>query len=178
MGFQYQLSLNAGQKYCRMLQGEHSAILSTYIKLSFSIMTLVLSILCGRLRHVQLLLSTFCLIPSSKSIFCICEKRRLWLNPYLTGLRLFCDSWRQTSRVGRKAVSKQSPVFRNFLACVAKWRKVVAKILNMFKNFMRQNTSQIGRKVIAVVSNPSRTCRRPLAIQSQSFWNRTYLRDK
>ena len=26
-GFQYQLSLNAGQKYCRMLQGEHSAIL-------------------------------------------------------------------------------------------------------------------------------------------------------
>ena len=31
MGFQYQLSLNAGQKYCRMLQGEHSAILSTCI---------------------------------------------------------------------------------------------------------------------------------------------------
>ena len=27
--FQDQLSLNAGQKYCRMLQGEHSAILST-----------------------------------------------------------------------------------------------------------------------------------------------------
>ena len=44
MGFQYQLSLNAGQKYCRMLQGEHSAILFPAIKLSFSIMTLVLSI--------------------------------------------------------------------------------------------------------------------------------------
>ena len=70
----------------------------------------------------------------------------------------------QTSRVGRKAVSKQSPVIRNFLACVAKWRKVVAKILNMFKNSMRQNSSQNGRKVIAGVSNPSRTCRRPLAI--------------
>ena len=27
IGFQDQLSLNAGQKYCRMLQGEHSAIL-------------------------------------------------------------------------------------------------------------------------------------------------------
>ena len=54
------------------------------------------------------------------------------LSPYLTGLRLFCDSWRQTSRVGRKAVSKQSQVIRNFLACVAKWRKVVAKILNNF----------------------------------------------
>ena len=45
-----------------------------------------------------------------------------------------------------------------------KWRKVVAKILNMFKNFMRQNSSQYGSKVIAGVSNPSRTCRRPLAI--------------
>ena len=27
IGFQYRLSLNAGQKYCRMLQREHSAIL-------------------------------------------------------------------------------------------------------------------------------------------------------
>ena len=85
-------------------------------------------------------------------------------SPYLTGLRLFCDSWRQTSRVGCKAVSKQSPVIRNFLASVAKWRKVVAKILNMFKNFMLQNSSQNGRKVIAGVSKPSRTCRPPLAI--------------
>ena len=32
-----QLFLNGGQKYCRMLQGEHSAILSTLIKLSFVI---------------------------------------------------------------------------------------------------------------------------------------------
>ena len=32
IGFQDQLSLNAGQKYC-MLQGEHSAILSTFNKL-------------------------------------------------------------------------------------------------------------------------------------------------
>ena len=79
-------------------------------------------------------------------------------------ISLDCDNWRQTSRVGRKAVSKQSPVIRNFLACVAKWRKVVAKNLNMFKNFMRQNSSQNGRKVIAGVSKPSRTCRRPLAI--------------
>ena len=91
-----------------------------------------------------------------------CKPRAL--SPYLTGLRLFCDSWRQTSRVGRKSVSKQSPVIRNFLACVAKWRKVVAKILNMFNNSMRQNSSQNSRNVIADVSNPSRTCRRPLAI--------------
>ena len=44
IGFQYRLLLNAGQKYCRMLQGEHSAILSTFIKLPFSIKTFVLSI--------------------------------------------------------------------------------------------------------------------------------------
>ena len=35
IGFQDQLSLNEGQKYCRMLQGEHSAILSTFNKLPF-----------------------------------------------------------------------------------------------------------------------------------------------
>ena len=42
--FQDKLSLNAGQKYCRMLQGEHSAILLTFIKLPFVIKTFVLSI--------------------------------------------------------------------------------------------------------------------------------------
>ena len=44
IGFQYQLSLNAGQKYCRMLQGEHSAILSTFIMLPMVIKIFVLSI--------------------------------------------------------------------------------------------------------------------------------------
>ena len=43
-GYQDQLSLNAGQNYCRILQGEHSAILSTYIKLPFVIKIFVLSI--------------------------------------------------------------------------------------------------------------------------------------
>ena len=43
--FQCQLSLNAGQKYCRMLKREHSAILSAFIKLPFVIKTFVLSIL-------------------------------------------------------------------------------------------------------------------------------------
>ena len=33
IGFQYQLALNAGQRYCRMLQVEHFAILSTFITL-------------------------------------------------------------------------------------------------------------------------------------------------
>ena len=41
IGFQHRLSLNAGQKYCRM---EHSAILLTFTKLPFYIKTFVLSI--------------------------------------------------------------------------------------------------------------------------------------
>ena len=45
IGFQDQLLLSAGQKYCRMLQGEHSAIVSTFIKLPFVIKIFVLSTL-------------------------------------------------------------------------------------------------------------------------------------
>ena len=45
IGFQYQLSLNADQKYCRMLPMEHSAVLLTFIKLPFVIKIFVLSIL-------------------------------------------------------------------------------------------------------------------------------------
>ena len=44
IGFQDRISLNAGQKYCRMLQGEHSAMLLTFIKLPFVIKVFVLSI--------------------------------------------------------------------------------------------------------------------------------------
>ena len=43
IGFQNQLLLNAGQKYCRMLPLEQSAILLTCIKLPFVIKTFVLS---------------------------------------------------------------------------------------------------------------------------------------
>ena len=43
-GFKQQLLPNAGQKYCRMLQGEHSAILLTFITLPFVIEICVLSI--------------------------------------------------------------------------------------------------------------------------------------
>ena len=44
IGFKDRLSLNAGPKYCRMLQVEHSAILSTFIQLPFVINIFVLSI--------------------------------------------------------------------------------------------------------------------------------------
>ena len=42
-GFQHRILFNAGQKYYRMLQGEHSAIFLTFIKLPFAIKTFVLS---------------------------------------------------------------------------------------------------------------------------------------
>ena len=38
------VQLNEGQMYCRMLQWEHSAILSTYIKISLVITIFILSI--------------------------------------------------------------------------------------------------------------------------------------
>ena len=41
-GFQDQLSINAGQKYCRMLEVECSAIRSTFIKLLLVIKIFVL----------------------------------------------------------------------------------------------------------------------------------------
>ena len=44
IGFQDHLLLNAGQKYCRMLQGEHSAIPLTFNMLAFVIKMFVLSI--------------------------------------------------------------------------------------------------------------------------------------
>ena len=44
IGFQDGLSLNVGQNYCRMLQGEHSAILLTFIELPSVIKVFVLSI--------------------------------------------------------------------------------------------------------------------------------------
>ena len=54
--FQDQLLLNVGQKYCRMLQGEHSAILLTFIniiKLSYHLLIrpLICRFLSGRLRQ-------------------------------------------------------------------------------------------------------------------------------
>ena len=54
ISFQDKLSLNAGKKYCRMLKGEHSAILSTFIKLPFVIRIFVLSILSSRFTQVLL----------------------------------------------------------------------------------------------------------------------------
>ena len=52
IGFQDQLSLNAGQKYCRILQREHSVILSTFIKLPVVIKTFFFLFLGGHFTQV------------------------------------------------------------------------------------------------------------------------------
>ena len=59
--FQDRLSLNAGQKYCRMLQMEYSAILPTFIKLPFVIKIFVLSIFEWLLKTSFSVLSIKCL---------------------------------------------------------------------------------------------------------------------
>ena len=51
IGFKDQFSLNTGQKYCRMLQREHSAILWTFIKLPFVIKIFVFVYFCVAILH-------------------------------------------------------------------------------------------------------------------------------
>ena len=82
-GFQDQLWLNAGQKYCRMLQGEHSAILSTFIKLPIVIKIFVLSIFEWPFwRFTQVILYSWyvtlisSIIPGVKSFSLIILARR------------------------------------------------------------------------------------------------------
>ena len=81
IGFQDQLSLNASQKYCRMLQWEHSAILSTFIKLPFVIKIFVLSIF-KRPFYTGFTVHTTCVwLRDKKNKF---QLRTLYLNPYCT----------------------------------------------------------------------------------------------
>ena len=69
--FQDRLSLNECRKYCRMLQWEHSAILVTFIKLSFVIKIFVLSIFEWPLKtgfivyYILVLTLTLCLLVSA-----------------------------------------------------------------------------------------------------------------
>ena len=56
-------SLTAGQKYCRMLQGEHSAILLTFIKIAFVIKIFVLSFFEWLLKTCFTVLKTYMYFP-------------------------------------------------------------------------------------------------------------------
>ena len=71
-GFQDQLLLNTNQKYCRMFQGEHSAILSTFIKLPFVIKTFVFSIFERLITvHSSLQTETHSKSLDTECLFCI-----------------------------------------------------------------------------------------------------------
>ena len=95
IGFQDRLSLNegqkycrmlpfAGQKYCRMLQGEHSAILLTFIKLPFDIKTFVLSIFEWPLKtgFTLPLFDLILYVPST--IFQLFRDGPSWVEPVLS----------------------------------------------------------------------------------------------
>ena len=68
IGFQGQLWLNAGQKYCRMLQGEHSAIFSTFTKLPLVIKIFVLSIFEWPLKSFTVFANVKCWLKSQSDL--------------------------------------------------------------------------------------------------------------
>ena len=69
IGFQDRLWLNADQKYCRMLQGEHSAILSTFIKLPFVFKIFVLSIFEWLLKAGFTVVLLLCIFETSVHVY-------------------------------------------------------------------------------------------------------------
>ena len=81
IGFQDQLSLNAGQKYCRMLQREHSAILSTYIKLPFVIKIFVLSIFEWPLK-TSLTVIENCFLYFSTKTYVVCTLKTVLMRQF------------------------------------------------------------------------------------------------
>ena len=89
IGFQDQLLLNAGQKYCRMLQGEHSAILSTFIKLPFVIKIFDLSIYewlfkLQRFYCKQVLIVFYMILYAPSTIFQLYRDGSSWVDPVLS----------------------------------------------------------------------------------------------
>ena len=67
IGFQVQISLNAGQKNCIMLQGVHSAILLTFTKLPFVITIIVMSIFEWPFY------TSFTVYDSMRLLYCLCN---------------------------------------------------------------------------------------------------------
>ena len=77
------LSLNAGQKYCRMLQREHSAILLTFIYLPFVLKIFVLSIFEWPLKtDFTCLFDLILYVPST--IFQLNRDRSSWVEPVIS----------------------------------------------------------------------------------------------
>ena len=86
--FQDHLLLNAGQKYCRMLHGEHSAILSTCIKLPFVVKIFVSSIFEWPLK------TGFTVITSVKTFY---KNTHAWIKRGDRGVRTLPEKSQQYS---------------------------------------------------------------------------------
>ena len=87
IGFQDRLSLNAGQKYCRMLPLEHSAILLTFIKLPFAFKIFVLSIFEWLLKTGF----TIFISINGATIIDLSQHMRFWYNIALSSNEGFHD---------------------------------------------------------------------------------------
>ena len=103
--------LNAGQKYCRMLQREHSAILSTFITLPFIIKIFVLSIFEWPLKTgftVDHLTIHKCIETLINRIFksnsVDPDDMLLLAMPHLSAIQLLCTFWNNLSFVLERAM--------------------------------------------------------------------------
>ena len=102
IGFQDQLSLSAGEKYCRTLQGEHSAILLTFIELPIVIKIFVLSILSGRFTQVLLYISD---IQGKQFDRTICQDG--W---FLNSFRSACEFSHQKREIRKTRVNDETAI--------------------------------------------------------------------
>ena len=89
IGFQGRLSFNAGQKYCRMLQGEHSAILLTFIKYHLLLRPLLCLFLSDRFTQVLLYLKVVLLqVVLGRPLFRMLKLNCLYESNRLPGLKI------------------------------------------------------------------------------------------
>ena len=99
-----QLSLNAGQKYCRMLQGEHSAILLTFIELPFVIKVFVLS-------FFEMLLKTCFTVLTTCMYFLFCRVCRLTIRWIFFLLKWDIFTTKKNGSTGPTALASDGPYF-------------------------------------------------------------------
>ena len=79
IGFHDQLSLYAGQKYCRILQGEHSAILTTSLSYHLSLRSLFCLFFSGSFTQVLLYSPKF---MKSMALFVCCHHSTVNMRVY------------------------------------------------------------------------------------------------
>ena len=112
--FQDWLSLNAGQKYCRMLQGEHSAKILTFIKVPFVIKIFVFSIFEWPLK------AGFTVFSSSLSCF---PMKTPWDESSKTIIKLWSSEDSSQSAILSNLLSLIYEALEGFLGIQGYWPK-------------------------------------------------------